>query len=113
MVQFADTDDFQCSDCHINDLSIAALAQEQAEAAARVAVDAWDCEAGYLVKARRNALIEGARWAADPVTTPFVEGKRLEFVDYIRALNRLTVDHPSPDAVVMPIPPSYGAGDYA
>lgn len=113
MVQVADTDEYQCTDCHINDLSIETLAQEQADAAARVALNPWDCEAGYLVKAQRNALIEATRWAADPTTTPFAEPKRLEFAAYIRTLNRLTVDHPSPDAVVMPVPPSYGAGDYA
>ena len=105
--------EYECTDCYLTELTEENAAKERLEKFAREEADPWDCESGYALKAQRNQLIESVRWAADPVTTPFVEEKRQEFQEYIRELNRLTITYERPSEVVLPSAPEYGPADYA
>ena len=95
---------FICSTCHINEQDEIAYRTRMVEAHERELADPWDCEHGRQLRARRNILLEMSNWAIQP-DSPLSRVCKLMFVEYRKALNRLTVDYPSPHQAVMPEAP--------
>lgn len=65
----------------------------------------WESPAGVVIKAERDRRIDAARWSLDAETSPLSETSRLEWVAYVKALHRITVDFVAPDDVVWPPEP--------
>ena len=67
----------------------------------------WNTPWGVMVKNQRNAkLADVASWmATDKEASPLSEDSRLEWVAYVQALQRITVDFPGPGKVTWPTEP--------
>lgn len=66
--------------------------------------DTWESDCGYEARQRRNRLLEEWRWTVTP-DSPLNASSRDAFMNYLRALHRLTIDFDRPSAVVWPDPP--------
>lgn len=98
----ADITDVRCTTCAI-DLAREKQAIAEAHELERLAKEEpWATPCGLELKAERNRRIDAARWAVDPLTSPLTPSSQSQFAEYIRTLNRLTVDFEGPAEVVWP-----------
>lgn len=62
------------------------------------------------VRAQRNTLVAESVWTVLP-GSPLSAASQTLFAEYLAALHRVTVDYPSPTAVVWPTKPDLHYGD--
>lgn len=97
-----------CSTCHIKEQDAIRHAAEQK---AKAQLAPWDTETGGDVKRQRTLLQEKWRWAVMP-DSPLHADAQARVMQFLKLLNTLTIDYPSPEDMVWPAEPVIGVGDY-
>ena len=92
---------WRCGHCKINEER---QSQVLIERSLNTEDHGWDSEYGNGVKAERNALLEKWAWTIR-MESPLSEACQANFLQYLRALNRLTVNFSKPCEVVFPALP--------
>ncbi|MCD1591818.1 phage tail assembly chaperone [Qipengyuania citrea] len=72
--------------------------------------EGWDGEKGNDIRAERNQRIAAAQWAVLP-GSPLSTECQAAFLEYIKALHRLTIDFDAPASVVWPDEPALDFGE--
>lgn len=62
-----------------------------APAAIAAPIEPWDTDLGQYLKAERNIVLDGFRWTIMP-DSPLTAENQAEWVAWMRALHRMTVD---------------------
>lgn len=112
--EFADVSDvtltdraFVCGGCYQDMLRVAEAIARTMTALVGTA-PGWDSEEGWAVKVQRNEKVREALWAAGP-GSPLTPACQAEFVAYIEAWHRVTIDFAGPREAVaagLPVEPA-------
>ena len=97
-----------CSNCNL--LDTMAVRQEE-EAAVAAALPPWETEDANWIRAQRTLLQNEWRWSVMP-DSPLTAEAQARCMEFLRLLNTLTLDYPSPEDVIWPVVPVLGSGDY-
>lgn len=106
IIQTVTVNEAICTDCKIGELRRENHRKEKAEKEKLAQEKPWETDKAKHIKAERNRRIDAARWAVDPLTSPLSGKAQADYVKYIKALNRMTLDFPNPDSVVWPVEPA-------
>lgn len=96
--------DWVCTSCYVAEV-------QAAETAAVPPPAPWETLEANGVRAIRNQMQDKWRWAVMP-DSPLHADAQTRVMQFLKLLNTLTIDYPSPEDVIWPIEPTINGEDY-